>query len=78
MEHLRELSAYAKVEKHPLLPDFYILTLNVDNRMQEFQLSRRALGELTRVLHKQFTDEFVARIDSFLSQRLPASTDPTP
>jgi hypothetical protein len=50
MEHLKELSAYAKAEKHPLLPDFYILSLIVDNRIQEFQLSSHALGTIIATL----------------------------
>jgi hypothetical protein len=73
MDHFKELSAYAKVKKHPLLPDFYILTLNVDNRMQEFQLSNHALGTIGATLGMHRLNQMAS-----LVPRPHASSDPTP
>jgi hypothetical protein len=83
MNDLLELTAYAKVEKHPMLPDFYILTLCVENKVVEYQLSMHALDTINKTLAKaivfclyQEAENAIEQVSP--AQHLPASTDPTP
>jgi len=73
MDYFKELAAYAKVGKHPLLPDFYVLDLIVDNRLHSFQLSNHALGTIIATLGTHQLNQMAS-----LSQRPPASNDPAP
>lgn len=72
MNDLLELTAYAKVEKHPLLPDFYILTLCVENKIVEYQLSKNALIEITSKLVPE------AMLAKYRAKYPLALDDPTP